>query len=223
MSNRTTKMVGAALAPMTAAQVAGDVQNTVTAAGVSQLTAQVVYGDNVIVTTCALGAGVLAFSGPGYGPGDTQDVFNQGANPLTVYPPINAAFNGLPAGTGLTVFPGQSVSLRAVTALIIEPSWSGFANPVINLTATGAAQGTALQLTNMMNWVGTAAVGTGVVLPTVSGLVYVFNGGANALAIYPPVGGTINGGAVNTPISLPSLKGALLVVNGINSFTVAGI
>lgn len=86
-----------------------------------------------------------------------------------------------------------------------------------NLTATGSTQGTALLLSTPIANVTTVAASTGVVLP--AGLVssddmIVRNGGANALAIYPPVGGTINGAAANTALSVASGKVAHLFCLG---------
>jgi hypothetical protein len=100
---------------------------------------------------------------------------------------------------------------------------SALASFVTGLVAAGTTQGTALTLTAQFNVISTCALNAGVVLQSLIGLVYVFNGGANSCAIYPPVGGTVNGGAANASIALPTLKGALLFANGINSYTVAGI
>lgn len=82
------------------------------------------------------------------------------------------------------------------------------------LVATGATQATALPLPAANNFVATAAASTGVILPPSSGgdEVFVFNGGANALAVYPPVGASINGGATNAAVSVPTLKAVYLVV-----------
>ena len=84
-------------------------------------------------------------------------------------------------------------------------------NVVTGLTAAGSTQGTALALTNDANFIGTAAASTGVILPSydVGDQVYVVNGGANAVAVYPPVGHTINGLAANTALSLAVGKGGV--------------
>lgn len=57
-----------------------------------------------------------------------------------------------------------------------------------NLVASGASLGGALQLVNDWNLVGTVGAGTGVaILPLKPGNdIQVFNGGLNALNIYPP-------------------------------------
>lgn len=94
--------------------------------------------------------------------------------------------------------------------------WGGTAAAVtgdvaMGLVATGTTQATALALAKDNNFVGTTALNTGVILQAnlhAGDEIYVFNGGANPLLVYPPVGGTINGGAANADVSLPSLKGA---------------
>jgi hypothetical protein len=79
------------------------------------------------------------------------------------------------------------------------------------LTAAGSTQGTALALTGDANFIGTAAASTGVILPSydVGDVIYVVNGGANAVAVYPPVGHTINGLAANTALSVAVGKGSM--------------
>lgn len=116
MSNRATKIVGAGMAPSAASQIAGDVQGGVTAAGTTQATAQAVYGDNVVVTTCAAGAGII-LSGPGFGPGDDVFVANQGANACLVYPPVGYQINALGVNAGFSVAAGKAALLRSMGAL----------------------------------------------------------------------------------------------------------
>jgi len=114
MSNRTTKMVGAGISPMTAGQIAGDVQNTVAALGTTQATAAPAYGDLVVVTTAAAGTGVV-LAGPAFGPGDQVTVVNQGANALLVYPPLGSQINALGANVGFSVAAGKSATFFAAT------------------------------------------------------------------------------------------------------------
>jgi hypothetical protein len=79
-----------------------------------------------------------------------------------------------------------------------------------NLTAAGTTQGNALKLSAVTNVVTTAAASTGVQLPSTSqgdGIV-VANLGANALLVYPVVGGAIQGGAANAGFSVAAGKTA---------------
>ena len=73
-----------------------------------------------------------------------------------------------------------------------------------SLTATGTTQATALLLINGIAYIGTAAAGSGVVLfsgnPGTSQGVY--NGGANSVKVYPPIGAQINGLGTNNPMLL---------------------
>lgn len=68
---------------------------------------------------------------------------------------------------------------------IIPKANDPFATPII---ATGASIADAVMLVHDWNWVGTVAAGTGVqILPLKPGNdIEVYNGGANALHIYPP-------------------------------------
>ncbi|WP_428331965.1 hypothetical protein [Novosphingobium sp.] len=89
------------------------------------------------------------------------------------------------------------------------------------LTATGTTQGTALALSANFNQVTTVAASAGVVLPAISAApslgvsngdsIEVFNQGANALAVYPPVGSTINSLAANTALSVAAAKSARFI------------
>ena len=94
-------------------------------------------------------------------------------------------------------------------------------------TALGTTQGTAFAIFNNYTHFSTTAAGTGAVLPPVSATVGlatqlgdefdVYNNGANALLVYPPLGGAIGTIAVNTALSVPSGKGAkfaLLTITG---------
>jgi hypothetical protein len=103
------------------------------------------------------------------------------------------------AGAGM---PGQQS--RAVTGII-----------TVAAVATGTTQATAYALQTDITQFGTVAASSGAILPgsgliTVSeGDIYeVFNGGANALAVYPYTGFAINSLAVNTALSVPAGKSA---------------
>jgi len=98
------------------------------------------------------------------------------------------------------------------------------------VTATGSTQATAALLSMTSNNVITVgAASTGVILPPGNGTgdslsggdwVRVFNNvSGNAVNVYPPVGGKINGGSTNAAISLSALKPAEFVcIDGLNFF-----
>lgn len=92
-----------------------------------------------------------------------------------------------------------------------------------NLTATGSTQVTAFQMSADTSVFTTVAAGTGALLTpaaivTPGDEMQVANLGANALLVYPPLGGNINGGATNVGFSIPVGKTAALTarVGGLN-------
>lgn len=77
-----------------------------------------------------------------------------------------------------------------------------------NVAAAGATQATATQLDSEWNVISVVALNSGVKLQDVGGGVptTVFNWGGNTLRIYPPVGGRIDGMAINAPYTLAVTK-----------------
>lgn len=73
------------------------------------------------------------------------------------------------------------------------------------VVAAGTTQATATLLINGMNGILTAAANSGVILNSnslTSDCQVVYNGGANTVKVYPPVGSKINGLPTNTGMSL---------------------
>jgi hypothetical protein len=105
--------------------------------------------------------------------------------------------------------------------------WSEMAEQVVlgdivtGLTAAGSTQATALSITASANIFGTVASGTGAILASSDGCrILVRNGGANALLVYAPVGGTMNGTS-NGSLSIGTTKNALFVsANGIDYYSI---
>ena len=77
------------------------------------------------------------------------------------------------------------------------------------LTATGTTQGTAYVCGADYNRFTTVASGSGAILPSLNpgDYVTVINAGANALKLYPPVGGQINGLGANNAYSIATTTG----------------
>ncbi len=70
------------------------------------------------------------------------------------------------------------------------------------IVAAGTDQSGATELTNTLNGIGTVAAGAGVILYSLSTFgdcQIVYNGGANAVKVYPKSGSKINGIATNGP------------------------
>lgn len=107
-----------------------------------------------------------------------------------------------------TISKMMGAGLAPLTALQIGGDFQG------GVTAAGATQGTATAIFADNVVVSNVATGTGVILPSnrqPSDDLFVINQGANALLVYPPVGGTIGLGATNAGLSVPSGKTAHFV------------
>lgn len=72
------------------------------------------------------------------------------------------------------------------------------------VSAAGTTQGTATSLKADINYISTAAASSGVILPAAetSDSLIVYNGGANAVLVYPPLGAKINAAATNGGVSV---------------------
>ena len=97
---------------------------------------------------------------------------------------------------------------------------------VTGLTATGSTQATGLQLAglNSLQEITTVAASTAVVLPVIKlpAAVTIANQGASTLAIYPSLGGTIDGGSVNAAVTLTAGKSATFQASSLtNWYTVS--
>ena len=105
--------------------------------------------------------------------------------------------------------------------------WGEMAEQVVlgdvatGLTAAGSTQATALPIIASANIFGTVASGTGAILAQTDGArIVVRNGGANALLVYAPVGGYMNG-TQNGSLSIATTKNALFVsADGINWYSI---
>ena len=75
-------------------------------------------------------------------------------------------------------------------------------------TAAGTTQADAFALSADTTMFGTVGAGAGAILRAVPGRQMIYNGGANACLVYPPVGGTINSGAANASFSVATTKSA---------------
>lgn len=107
--------------------------------------------------------------------------------------------------------------------LVSGGEWAANATtaPKAGLTSAGTTQATAALIQHEYAEFGTVASGSGAVLPTsqqIGGLqagdtIVVANMGANALLVYPPLGGKVNLGAANAGFSVASGKVATFTVS----------
>lgn len=74
---------------------------------------------------------------------------------------------------------------------------------VTGATATGTTQATGYALTQDVTVFSTVGASSGATCPNVgAGSIVIYNGGANSLTVYPPVGGKINSGATNGGVTV---------------------
>ena len=89
------KVNGSGVSGLTVQALCQDSGTSLVAAGTTQGTAtELVNADNEVITVASGSGVVLSSKGTA---GDTQTVFNAGANPLKVYPPSGMSINSLTA------------------------------------------------------------------------------------------------------------------------------
>ena len=86
------KLLGSGLGALSVQAMGLDVASGLTATGTTQSDAYALTAEKSAFTTVASGSGAVLYASAA--PGDSQLVYNGGANPLRVYPPSAAAFNG---------------------------------------------------------------------------------------------------------------------------------
>lgn len=115
--------------------------------------------------------------------------------------------------------------MSTIKEMVQSGMWPGTARAVngavaTGLTGLGSTQATALALTASISNVTTAAASTGVIVPAgqeAGDVLTVRNGGANALLVYPLLGGVINALSANAGFSVAAGKIAVLTaLDGIN-------
>lgn len=91
------EIMGGGFSAGSADAIQGGVNLTVSAAGTTQGTATAITTSNIYVSTAAANSGVIL---PATMQGDWLVIFNGGANPVTVYPPVGAKINALATNGG---------------------------------------------------------------------------------------------------------------------------
>ena len=97
---RKAHMLAAGMPPGLALAVTGSTGTGISAAGTTVADATELTEDHNVVSTVAASAGVVLPDSK-VGPGDTIEVLNTGANPLTVYAPSGGSINGHTADVGV--------------------------------------------------------------------------------------------------------------------------
>lgn len=92
-----------------------------------------------------------------------------------------------------------------------------------SFTAAGTTQGTATSLTsNFSNVTTPSASANGVLLTEPFNEYFVYNSGPSTLQVYPPVGGTFVGLAINVAVTVASGSSLYIVGDGLNFISVIG-
>lgn len=113
-------IMGGGFSSAGAQAINGQVAPTVSAAGTTITDATQLNSTHAVITTAAADTGVKLYNGV---IGDTHFVYNDGANPVKVYPPTSTqTINQLSAGTSMTLATNTGVMLKKMTSTV----WIGF-------------------------------------------------------------------------------------------------
>jgi hypothetical protein len=108
------KVFGAGLPGLAVQALCQDVMTSLTATGTNQATAYPITTAKALFSTVTSGTGaVLSLAATA---GDSQVVFNAGANPLKVYPPTGAKINSLPTNTGVLLATNTGCEFHCMSA-----------------------------------------------------------------------------------------------------------
>lgn len=120
-------------------------------------------------------------------------------------------------GLGLAPQLASVISVESATAAPTRSVATG-------LTATGTTITDALQLTAFVSLLGTVAASTGVKLPSawpIGQIGFVYNGGANALNLFPPTATIkINGGTDGAAVTIAASAANIIVRHSATDFGV---
>ena len=109
--------MGVGIAAAAALQIVqGELTNSISAAGTTQATATTVYNEVNLITTVAVGAGVVLTSNRNVG--DLLEVVNLGANALAVYPPLSSAIGTGATNIAFSVPTSKVCTFRMVTSTL---------------------------------------------------------------------------------------------------------
>lgn len=98
----------------------------------------------------------------------------------------------------------------------------GFDTPQTGVSAAGSSQATATQLTADAALVSTVSASQGVILPNRTGEFVVTNLASTPLTVYPPVGSTFAGSALNAGRTLNQNQTLWAVTAGLTIFATTG-
>jgi len=103
-------LMGVGVAAAQATQIVGNVADNLTATGTAQVDALPLAAGANVFSTVASGTGARLFTASDIG--DTQTVYNQGANSLNIYPPVGGTIQGLSVNAALAVVTGSATTFQ---------------------------------------------------------------------------------------------------------------
>lgn len=123
MSNSLSKIVAGGIAPQAALYISGDTAVGLTATGATQATGISLSANYNLFTTVAAATGcvlpaVLSPPSNGVVVGDEIHIFNNGANSLSVYPPLGSQIALGATNAAFAVASGKSSKFVMLTATI---------------------------------------------------------------------------------------------------------
>ncbi len=110
-----SRLIGAAVAPLTAQGLIGTIAGKLAATGSSQSDALLVVDEINVFTTVNSGTGARVRADLGYG--DEQEFVNYGANALSVYPPAGGTVQNGALNAAFSVPPNTAARLRSLDGL----------------------------------------------------------------------------------------------------------
>ena len=123
MANSLTGMVGTGTAPVQAAAISGNLQTGQTALGTTQANAFAINANYTHFSTVAASTGatlpvVSATPGLGAQQGDEYEIYNYGANSLSVYPGLGGSIATGGANAAFAVANGESAKFVLLTTTL---------------------------------------------------------------------------------------------------------
>lgn len=113
------KVLGSGVNALTVTAICLDVANALTATGTTQTDAYALTAASNAFSTVASGTGAVLYASAV--PGDSQLVFNGGANPLKVYPSSGCKFNSLSTDQPMLLATNTACNFFKLTSTV----WTG--------------------------------------------------------------------------------------------------
>ena len=112
-----SKIMAFGISPLAAGAITGDLSTGLTALGTTQGTALALSANHNLVTTAAVGTGVVlpAITNPpglGVTAGDEITIYNNGANTLNVFPPLGSTIGLAAVNVAVLIVSGKASTFK---------------------------------------------------------------------------------------------------------------